>query len=122
MIQDIARRVSVLIAHSEPILVIGLATILRGAGEFDVYLQGEDSTDKQHVADVIVADHPSAALLLAESRDEPQPPSTSKILVVSYVNDEQAPLTSERVRGYLRRGCGVEELIAGVRAISGEGL
>jgi DNA-binding NarL/FixJ family response regulator len=110
-------RIRVLVAHSDPLIAIGLTASLRAHG-FGVVVPapGVSLSVTLHTtaADLAVADYDSGTDLLAAKAEH-----TSRVLILTC-HDGEAEICRalERgVDGYLLQGCSVAEVLDGIRSI-----
>jgi len=117
--------ISVLIAHSDPVISAGLGVLLRRSGEFKVLSspwkpsacrRAEEYADS---ADVVLADYDSA-MRLTVGAAEPK----GRVVILTH-SDSQAKIChalAQGVRGYLLLGCGLQELVRGIRSVHAGGV
>jgi len=121
MVYQVSRRLNVLVMHAEPILAAGLVASLRQATEIDVFVFGVDVLSPgDPTVDVVVADHTTAIGLARDVKGARRNTlGNARILVVStQVREHEVRLALEAgVHGYLLLGCGIEELLTGVRQL-----
>ncbi|HSI59571.1 MAG TPA: response regulator transcription factor [Ideonella sp.] len=114
-------RLNVLVMHAEPLMAIGLVAALRQQPDFDVFVHGVDVlAGGQPRIDVVIADHPAALQLAAETRAAPPAPlAGAKVMVLTLLDREHdIRVALERgVHGYLLVGCPLDELAEGVRVL-----
>lgn len=117
-------RIQVRVAHADPLVAVGLATVL--ARHPDIELVEHDLAEPR----VVIADYDGALSLVHQRRlprtlRPPQVPSLSrrdeaKVLVLT-ANDREHDVRSALeagVEGYADLGCRLEELVNGVRLVA----
>lgn len=123
-------RITVAVAHKDPLVCAGLDTILGTEPDFSVRIVTAPSASTPgqwleicrqtaSTADVVVADYVTALALLEDktgSADRTPPP---RVMVVSHRERESEirHALDCGVHGYLLLGCGLDEMILGVRAL-----
>jgi DNA-binding NarL/FixJ family response regulator len=112
--------IKVLIAHSDPLISAGLAATLRRRRDFKVAVCKPESTVSQSTAshfpstDVVLADY-NSGLRLTALKDA----WTDRVMILTH-SDSEAKIyqaLEQGVRGYLLLGCGLEDLMQGIRSI-----
>ena len=111
-------RITVLIAHSDPLIAAGLATTLRERGDFEVVVPSEESTVTHPIighaarADVAIADYDSGLSLLVSKEL-----GTCQVLILTHRDSEGGICQAlERgARGYLLQGCSVAVIRNAIR-------
>jgi DNA-binding NarL/FixJ family response regulator len=113
---------SILVAHSDPLVRVGLMAALRQYAGFDVHVDGADapSRDESRI-DVVIADY-RHALQLADTvvRGTCGPHAPARILVLA-ASDREVEIrraVEAGVHGYLLLGSPLEELIDGVTTVA----
>nr|WP_145546136.1 response regulator transcription factor [Variovorax boronicumulans] len=103
-----ASRIQVLVAHSDPLLALGLVTVLGQQPGIETVSSG--------AADVVLTDY-AGGLALAGKRSGGTP---ARILVLAVQDREQeVRIALERgVHGYLLAGSRVDDLLEGIRALA----
>ena len=121
MVVQVSRQLNVLVMHSEPILAAGLVASLRQATDFDVFIFGTDVLGGIVPAvDVVIADYESAMSLTKEIRQggHRQLAQTKVLVVSTQVREHEVRLALQSgVHGYMLLGCGIDELLSGVRIL-----
>jgi len=114
---------AVLVAHCDPVVSAGVVAILTGTRGFSVTVleRGASPVDRSdsRYADVVVADYDSGLRLIESD------PNLSRRVLILTDSASQAKIryALERgVRGYLLFGCGLAELVQGVRVIRNGGV
>jgi DNA-binding NarL/FixJ family response regulator len=119
--------ISVAVAHKDPLVRVGLQATLAGVHDFDVSLFHPGAAAGGPVPDVLVADYETALTLFAAVA--PVTPVTPaccpararmpRVMVVSH-RDRETEIRNALdlgVCGYLLLGCGLDEMVFGVRAL-----
>lgn len=126
---DSQTTVTVAVAHRDPLVCAGLDTILRTERDFSVSIVAPAMSDQwmndcrqmASAADVVVADYVTALALLEEKSGSTDRPATAspRVMVVSHRERESEIRHALNcgVHGYLLLGCGLDEMIFGVRAL-----
>jgi DNA-binding NarL/FixJ family response regulator len=116
--------IRVLIAHDDPFIAAGLATLLRKRHDFDVIVCGRALTPKATLrylrpAHVVIADYDSGLRLL-ESTDA----GTHQVLILTHSDSEANICRALKLgaRGYLLLGCSLDELVTALRSVNAGGL
>jgi len=116
--------ISLLIAHSDPLISAGLTVLLSKQRDFKVLgPRSERVTSQVHTVDdqvdVVIADYDSGMHLI-----EATPSFTGRLLILTTQDSEMKIWRAlERgARGYLLLGCSLQELIQGIRAVNGGGV
>ncbi|MEF7615355.1 response regulator transcription factor [Aquincola sp. MAHUQ-54] len=113
-------RLTVWIAHADPLLALGLSAVLAGQADLDVRLAGGGGGEPDAVQ-VLLADLPGALRHLAGLRCHavPRALAGARVLVVGASDREHdvRRALEAGVHGYLPLGCGVDELGAAVHAL-----
>ncbi|QEI04779.1 response regulator transcription factor [Pigmentiphaga aceris] len=118
--------ITVLVAHAEPFVAIGVAAVLREQGGLDVALcKGAcplDATDQQvsgRTADVVVTDYDSGMALLASRRDGANTANGPRVMMLTHKAREQDVRIALEAgaHGYVLLDCPVEEVADGMRAL-----
>lgn len=118
-----AGEVTVLIAHSDPVVSAGIAAVLRAFRDFKVIVLGpaetvsELSADRVSSADVVVADYDSGLRLTETAR--------GRRVVILTSSDSEARICHalERgARGYLLLGGSLQDLVDGIRSVHDGGV
>jgi DNA-binding NarL/FixJ family response regulator len=117
-----ARRLNVLVMHSDPLLSAGLVAALRQHPSFEMRVHGDENLSAAgRQIDVVIADYENA-MRLAQLRHDPGPLADAGILALT-ANDREADIRraiEAGVQGYLLAGVSLSELIQGV-TIVGQG-
>ena len=117
--------ISVLIAHSDPVISAGLAVLLQKNAKFKVLLctrkrsNSQPASDPGESADVVLADYDSGIRLTAHA-----PESKSRVIILSH-SDTRAKVChalAHGVRGYFLLGCSLQDLTAGIRSVHEGGV
>ncbi|WP_416758632.1 LuxR C-terminal-related transcriptional regulator [Roseateles sp. So40a] len=118
-------RIQVRVAHSDPVVAAGLATLLEREGDIDVLDDSialpavvRDAMRAPNRTDVVIADY-TRAMALAAMR----PPSDAlqpRLMVLTAHDREQDVRSALEagVDGYVELGCASQELVAGVRQLA----
>jgi DNA-binding NarL/FixJ family response regulator len=113
--------ISVLIAHSDPVIAAGLESLLGNLCEFRVFSSRSEESgffcsagDPRPSADVVIADYESG---MRVNRSEPG--SDGRVLILTHADSEAkiCYALAQGVRGYLLLGCSRQDLVAGVRSV-----
>jgi DNA-binding NarL/FixJ family response regulator len=116
---------TVLIAHSDPLISAGLAATLRKQRHFEVVVCSPESAVSRstvgHLSspDVVVADYDSGLRLTASKREW-----SDRVLILTQ-NDSEAKICralEQGVRGYLLLGCTLKDLMDGLRSVHSGGI
>jgi DNA-binding NarL/FixJ family response regulator len=118
-------RIKVLIAHGDPLISAGLASLLRERGGFDVAvcnpaLTVSPATDRHLPSeDVVVADYDSGLRLIESGGSRPH-----RVMILTHSNSEAkiCHALEQGARGYLLLGCSLEDVIDGLRSVHGGGV
>lgn len=118
-------KITVLIAHSDPLISAGLAATLTGQGDFNVVTGGPESGALLPVGEppttrgIAVADYDSG-LHLIESRA----PWRDRVVILTDKDSEVSICRAleQGVRGYLLLGCPLAELMNGIRTVCDGGV
>jgi DNA-binding NarL/FixJ family response regulator len=119
MARNEMRRIRILVQHAEPLVTLGLVTALRQHPDFDVLEQGVGfHADRSAGLEVVITDYVQALSMAAGSRRSAG--AGPKVLVLTAQDREhEIRLALESgVHGYLLLGCGLEELVSGVRMLA----
>lgn len=113
---------NILIAHSDPLLCVGIAAALRQQGEFQVFVDGVDAANSDGpCVDVVIADLETAVHLTDRAARPTQwPLARARILVLTH-NDREADIrraVEAGVFGYLVIGGPLSELVEGVVTVA----
>jgi DNA-binding NarL/FixJ family response regulator len=117
--------IKVLVAHSDPLVSAGLCATLRKRRDLRVAVRNPESTVSRSTAshcfspDVVVADYDSGLRLTALTDAW-----TDRVMILTHIHSEAkiCHALEQGVRGYLLLGCGVEELIQGIRSMHSGGV
>jgi DNA-binding NarL/FixJ family response regulator len=112
--------IKVLIAHSDPLISAGLDATLRKRRDFKVAVCHPKSTVSHSTAshfpspDVVVADYDSGLRLIAL-----EDAWTDQVMILTHCDSEAkiCRALEQGVRGYLLLGCGLEDLMQGIRSM-----
>lgn len=101
-------QIRVAVQHDDALLAAGVSSVLRQ--QFDI-----EVVEPALVADVVVADY-GRGLRLAGQRPRP----ASRVMVLTLQDREQDVRSALEagVDGYLQQGCGVQELLHGLRQLA----
>jgi DNA-binding NarL/FixJ family response regulator len=120
-------RIAVLVLHEDPLIRTGLAAALAKYADFEVLgaqeppcSDGAWATLPDHLVDVVIADYDRGVALAAEIRSRPYLKRPPGVMIVS-TSDREWDLRNalaSGARGYMLFGCEIDELAAGVRALS----
>jgi DNA-binding NarL/FixJ family response regulator len=117
--------IKVLITHADPLISAGLAATLRRRRDFKIAVCKPEATVSQSTAshfpspDVVLADYDSGLRLTALKEAW-----TDRVMILTH-SDSEAKIhqaLEQGVRGYLLLGCGLEDLMRGIRAIHMGGI
>ncbi|UXH80510.1 response regulator transcription factor [Roseateles amylovorans] len=117
-----SQRIQVSVAHSDPLVAVGLSTVLSQQVDMEVIdAQTRPASPGPASPYIVVADyerglHLAAARISPRERHAPAP----KVLVVT-ANDREHEVRSALeagVEGYLELGCALQDLISGVRQLA----
>jgi DNA-binding NarL/FixJ family response regulator len=111
--------VSVLIAHSDPLISAGLAAVLRAQRDFEAAVCGADFDfdlpERRSLSRrLVVADYDSALRLIASNGAR-----GGQVMILTH-SDSEAQICralEQGVRGYLLFGCSPRELMEGLRSM-----
>lgn len=113
-------RITVTLAHRDALLRAGLLATLANERDFEVSVLAPGGSAGRPSADVVIADYETAlALLAVDLFGLPRRTPAPRVMVVSHRDREseiRAALDAG-VHGYLLQGCGIEDVIFGVRAL-----
>jgi DNA-binding NarL/FixJ family response regulator len=118
-------KISVFIAHSDPLISAGLAVLLRKSRKFKVLcFAWERSTLRlaeppTGSADVVIADYDTGIRLATGA-----PEWNGRVVILTH-SDSQAKIChalAQGVRGYLLLGCSPQDLVAGIRSVHEGGV
>jgi DNA-binding NarL/FixJ family response regulator len=115
-----AFEIKVVIAHSDPLISAGLAALLKGQRDIEIVSRGPDLTELCPSRGdgpsrcVVVADY-NSGLQLATSRGA----GRDKVMILTNIDSEADIWRALQygVRGYLLLGCGLKDLVDGVRSV-----
>jgi two-component system NarL family response regulator len=112
-------QVRVLIAHADPIVSAGLATLLGAHGDMHIATVGADPATHAN-ADVIVVDHRSGLEHMRRSAHAPHHSDQPRVLIVTQLEREWEVRTAMMagVHGYLLQNADPEQLLTAVRTLS----
>jgi len=118
-------RIKVLIAHGDPLISAGLASLLQRRRGFEAVVCKPalivSPATAGHVpsADVVIADYDSGLRLI-----EPGGAGRHRLLILTHSNSEAkiCHALEQGARGYLLFGCSFEDVIDGLRAVHGGGV
>lgn len=117
-----ASRVRVLVAHTNPLIAVGLAAALRRSGDFEVAVDGVDAMDAWTVQqpDVLVADCATGLRRSAAARGDGRGGSAPRILVMcAQLREHEVRRALEQgVHGYLPLDSAIDEFVHGVRTVA----
>jgi len=109
-----ASALQVLVAHAQPLLELGLASVL--CGQPGIQVQGQPAR-----FDIAITDQHRALQLLRQAREGCAPPALAHarvvVLAVQYRERDVREALEAGAWGYLLMDCGVPELVDGLRAI-----
>jgi DNA-binding NarL/FixJ family response regulator len=103
-------RIRVLIAHSDPLISAGLAATISRVRD----LETVNSSGRQTLADVVVADYESGLRLIASGG-----PLGRRVLILTH-SDSEAKIChalEQGARGYMLMGCSLQDLVDGLRSV-----
>jgi DNA-binding NarL/FixJ family response regulator len=116
---------TVLIAHSDPLISAGLAATLRKQRHFEVAVCSPESAVSLSTVshfpspDVVVADYDSGLRLTAAKLEW-----SHRVMILTH-NDSEAKICHALelgARGYLLLGCSLKDLMDGLRSVQGGGI
>jgi len=114
-----AQRIQVSVAYADPLVAIGLSTVL--SQQVDIDVVAPESRVPVQGPHIVVADYERGLNLVAgRSAGRDRHASAPKVLVVT-ANDREHEVRSALeagVEGYLELGCNVQELVSGVRQLA----
>lgn len=126
----ITTTVAIAVAHRDPLVCAGLDAILRAEPDFSVRIVTasftglpdqwlDDCRQTGSAADVVVADYVTALALLQRPPAATDRSASPRVMVVSHRERESEirHALDCGVHGYLLLGCGLDEMIFGVRAL-----
>lgn len=112
------QRIQVSVAYADPLVAIGLSTVLSQQVDIDVVEADGRAAPGPHI---VVADYERALNLVARrSHGRERQAAAPKVLVVT-ANDREHEVRSALeagVEGYLELGCEVQDLVSGVRQLA----
>lgn len=115
------RRVTVWIAHADPLLAVGLAAVLRAQPDLDVRLAAGADAEPDAAVQVLLTDFQGGLRHLAGLRCHAVPRNLAgaRVLVAGASDREHdvRRALEAGVHGYLPVGCAIDELAAGVRTL-----
>ncbi|MES2532940.1 MAG: response regulator transcription factor [Pseudomonadota bacterium] len=119
-----AARISIAVAHKDPLVHAGLAASLASVQDFEVRTPTGDPMPapwERPAIDVLVADYETALACFGTDRPTPDRPQAGrpKVMVISHRDTESEirHALNLGVHGYLLLGCAIDEMIEGVRAL-----
>jgi DNA-binding NarL/FixJ family response regulator len=112
--------ISVLVAHSDPVIAAGLEVLLKDLSEFKVFSSRSERPishspgDPGPSADVVIADYESGMRL-----NRCEPGLGGRVLILTHADSEAkiCCALAQGVRGYILLGCSQQDLVAGVRSV-----
>jgi DNA-binding NarL/FixJ family response regulator len=112
---DDTNEIHVVLEHPDPLLAMGLAAALRGQSRIHVHL---DPASRAEPMDVAICNYELGLQRAAQNRAVRHP--RPRVMVVAQRGREQEVrhALENGVHGYLLHGCGVDELLGGIRALS----
>ncbi|MDB6100900.1 MAG: hypothetical protein JWO52_899 [Gammaproteobacteria bacterium] len=121
-----AFEINVFIAHSDPLISAGLCATLGKRRDLRVVVRNPESTVLSSTArhcsssDVVVADYDSGLRLTALKHAW----TDHRVMILTHIDSEAriCHALEQGVRGYLLRGCGLDELIQGIRSVHNGGI
>lgn len=118
-----APRIKVSVAYAEPLIAIGLETLLRQQADIDVVpTPATGPGDGPAGPHVVVADYLSGVNLAAEGRRRPRArvlPSARVLVITAQDREHEVRSAMDAgVDGYLQLGCDVQDVVAGVRQLA----
>jgi len=120
-------RIRVHVLHEDPIARAGLSVALRGHA--DLNLVGPFDTERGDpprstampptMVDIVLADFANAVAFATDLRRKPNASVAPRVVVVGGMDREWEirHALDRGIRGYLVAGCGLDEIVAGVRAV-----
>jgi len=113
-------RIAVAVAHKDALVSAGLQATLALQRDFTVSILGADALQARATADVVVADYETALGLCTPGASPPAGRAPMpRVMVVSH-RDRESEIRNALdigVYGYLLLGCGIDEMVSGVRAL-----
>lgn len=117
--------IKVLIAHGDPLISAGLASLLRERRGFEALVCNPASSVSPAAvshfppADVVVSDYDSGLRLLGSGG-----PGRQRVMILTHNNSEAkiCHALEQGARGYLLLGCSLEDVIDGLRSVHGGGV
>lgn len=113
--------ISVAVAHKDPVVRAGLQATLASELDFQVSVLAAESVPLRSGADVLIADYETALGMFAAAGPAGcfARESLPRVMVVSH-RDRETEIRNALdigVHGYLLLGCGLDEMVFGVRAL-----
>jgi DNA-binding NarL/FixJ family response regulator len=121
-----AEQFTVLVAHEDPIVSMGLVAALSQQADFKVTAVDRDIADldamvRQHCPDVVVADYQRGLACLRKGAERQRPRDDSEKVVIVTSRDRELEIRSALqlgIRGYVLLGTSLAEFVEGVRAVA----
>lgn len=115
-----ATRVRILVAHTNPLIAVGLAAALRRSDDFDVAVEGIDTDgDAAGSPDVIVADCDTGTRRAAALRDAQGGAAPRVLVMCGQLREHEVRRALEQgVHGYLPLDSAIDEFVQGVRTVA----
>jgi len=110
----LSNRPNVSVSHPDPLIAIGLATALGQRDSLNVYAKGDPPPAGTRI-DVVLTNYEEGLQLAKAPGTKP-----ARIMVLASQEREQEVRRAleSGVHGYIMLGCGVEEVVTGIRALS----
>jgi DNA-binding NarL/FixJ family response regulator len=108
-------KISVLIAHGDPLISAGLVATLSRTRDFETV----NGSGRQTAPDVVVADYDSGLRLIASGG-----PLSRRVMILTH-SDSEARIChalEQGARGYMLMGCSLQDLIDGLRSVYTGGI
>jgi DNA-binding NarL/FixJ family response regulator len=114
------RRIHVAVAHRDPYVAAGVASLLRSRVDFVVRTGTTDIDDGDDTIDVFVTDYATGLRKAAPAEPGQRGPASSALLVVTdqCTGWQIRRAVDAGVRGYLLHDCSIEELSNAVRSVA----
>jgi DNA-binding NarL/FixJ family response regulator len=113
-------RVRILVAHTNPLIAVGLATALRRSDDFDVAVDGIDADGLgASLPDVVVADCETGLRRAAAHREARGTTAPRVLVMCGQLREHEVRRALEQgVHGYLPLDSAIDEFVHGVRTVA----
>src|SRR6218665_2316331 len=108
-------RIRVAVQYADPLVAIGLSTVLSQQQDIDLVGQPREAA-----ADIVIADYRQGLSLASEARLQGRGVRGARVLVIATQDREHDVRNALEagVEGYLELGCAVQDFICGVRQLA----